>query len=361
MSNLTEKSDRAEPATATTEPEVTPMEAAAEVRRLGQGIWVSSILQTAAQLRLADCIEDEPMPVEELAAKAGVDEHALIRLLRALAAHGVFADVGGQRYRHTEYSRALRVDNPHSVRSLLLLAASEWNWAVWQNLPGNVTTGNAAFTEHYGKDLYRYFAEDDPGAGAVFDESMSEAGKWSSIPIARMLDLTDVRVIADVGGGQGGLLRTVLERNPLLGGVLIDRDQVVAQADPVLLAGQLADRTQVIAADIRLEVPASADLYLLRQVMHIWDDETCVRILRNCVDRAVPGARVVMIEHVLSDGPQPNSPFSTLIDLVMMLIGSGRERTTEEFAELAQQAGLEFLGVRRGAMPFGLIETKLPG
>lgn len=337
-----------------------PAEAAAEVRRLGQGIWVSGILQAAAQLKLADLIDDEPVPVDELAARLGVDPGALLRLLRAMVAHGLFADVGGRRFVHTDYSRVLRTDSPHSVVNLLLLAASEWNWVVWQNLGANVRSGRPAFVEHYGKDLYRYFAEDDAEAGAVFNRSMSEAGQWTSRPIAGILDLTGVRTVADVGGGQGGLLKAVLERSPTLRGVLIDSAEVVGQVDPALRAEPLSGRVTITAADIRTAVPAAADLYLLRQVMHIWDDETCSTILRNCAEHAPSGAHIVLIEHVLRDGPQPNSTFSTLIDLVMMLIGNGRERTGEDFAAVIHKAGLEFVGVTPTRTPFGMVEARVP-
>jgi hypothetical protein len=314
-----------------------------------------------AQLRLADLIDEEPVAVADLAAQVGADQRALLRLLRALVAHGVFVHAGDQRFGHNEYSRTLRTDAPHSVLNLLLLAASEWNWVVWQNLTGAVKSGRPAFLDHYGKDLYRYFAEDDAEAGEVFNKSMSESGQWSSVPVAHALDVSGVTTVADVGGGQGGLLKAVLELHPALRGVLVDRDQVVEEADPELTAGSLSDRVEVLAADIRTSVPAVAELYLLRQVMHIWDDETCSAILRNCVKDAKPGARVILVEHVIEDGTEPNSTFSTLIDLVMMGIGSGRERTAQEFAGVIENAGLEFVGTTRTRTPFRLVEARLPG
>jgi C-methyltransferase len=335
-------------------------EAAATVRQLGQGVWVSGILQAATQLGLADMIDDKPVSVEELATRAGVDTRSLRRLLRALVPQGVFAYAGDDSFEHSEQSRALRADAPHGVRNLLLLASSEWNWVVWRNLAQAVRTGRPAFAEHYGKDLYQYFAQDNPEAGAIFNKSMTESAQWTNNPVAAALDVTGVETVADVGGGQGGLLTTVLRRHPALTGVLIDRDQVVAHPDPALLAEPLADRVRIEAADVRTSVPASAELYLLRQVMHIWDDDTATAILRNCVAGAPAGARVVLVEHVIEERAEANQPFSTLIDLVMMLIGPGRERTEPEFAALLHAAGLEHVATHRTPTPFRLIEGRLP-
>lgn len=344
-----------------TDPGQAPMAVAAELRRRGQEMWASAIIQAAGQLRLADIVGDDPVGYTELAAKAGADPAALLRLLRALAAYGIFRTDDGIRFAHTPASLMLREGVPGSVLNLNLLGASEWNWTIWARLAEAVRTGSAVFPAAYGKDLYRYFAEDAPEAGEVFNKAMSESGQWTSEPVAAALGLRQGAAVADVGGGQGGLLRLLLERNPGASGFLVDSEPVLAHADAALREGPLADRCRLVPADIRQAVPAVADVYILRQVMHIWQDEDVTAILGNCRASARSGARVVLVEHVVSGDGKPNSTFTTLIDLQMMLLGLGRERTGDEFAALFRAAGLEFSGITPLAGPLDLIEGRLPG
>ncbi|HLJ99892.1 MAG TPA: methyltransferase [Streptosporangiaceae bacterium] len=343
-----------------TSPDQQPFAVAAELRRAGQQMWTSAIIEAAAELRLADLIDEEPAGYREVAVKAGADPDAMLRLLRALAAHGIFAPAGADAFVHTPASRMLRTQEPGSVLNLSLLGAAQWNWAIWSRLTDSVRTGTPVFPALFGKDLYRYFAEDNPRAGAIFNRAMAESGQWTSGPIAHALDLTGAGVVADIGGGHGGLLRLLLERHPHVVGILVDSASVLAQADPELSGGELAGRSALVPADIRESVPAVADVYVLRQVMHIWTDEECVRILRNVAAAARPGARIVLAEHVMADDGQRDSTYTTLIDLQMMLLGLGRERTGSEFAALMQAAGLEFSGTTPLSAPLQLVEGRAP-
>jgi 2-polyprenyl-3-methyl-5-hydroxy-6-metoxy-1,4-benzoquinol methylase len=338
-----------------------PYAAAAEMRRVGMAMWSSAIIQAAGELRLADAIGDEPVSVEDLAAKTGADPDTLLRLLRALAAHGIFqSDVDG-RYSHTQFSHTMRSDVPGSVLNLNLLGAAEWNWVIWSRLGDAVKTGEAIFPAHYGKGLYPYFEQDNPEAGSVFNRAMSESGQWTSAPVAEALDLSKATTVVDVGGGQGGLLRLLMEKNPHISGVLLDRPQVVGYADPALRdGGALASRATITATDIRESVPAAGDVYVLRQVMHIWDEKTCVAILRNCAEKALPGARIVLVEHIVNEGETRNSTYTTLVDLQMMLLGLGRERTEKEFADLMRQAGWQYDGLVPTSAPLHLVGGFLP-
>jgi C-methyltransferase len=337
-----------------------PFMAAAEMRRLGMTMWSSAIIQAAGQLRLADKVNDKPVSVDELASATGADPDSLLRLMRSLAAHGIFQRHADGRFSHTVPSRTMRSDVPGGVLNLNLLGASEWNWIIWSRLGEAVRTGQAVFPAHYGKDLYRYFNEDNSEAGGVFNRAMSESGQWTTQPVAETLDLTKAATVADVGGGQGGLLRALMERNPHIWGILLDRPQVIEYADQALREGPLAARCTVTPADIREEVPDAADVYILRQVMHIWNTETCAAILRNCAASAMPGARIVLVEHVISGGEQRDSTYTTLVDLQMMLLGLGRERTEQEFAELFRQAGWEFRGITYTPSPLQLVEGFRP-
>jgi hypothetical protein len=323
-------------------------------------MWSSGLVQAATELRLADPVDDEPVSAAQLAARTGTHPQALLRLMRALVSHGFFASTADELFSHTEYSRALREDAPGSVRNLTLLANSEWNWQVWARVADAVRSGSAVFPTVYGKDLYQYFRDDNQAAAVVFNRAMSESGRWTTGPIVGALDFTGVQTVADVGGGQGGLLTGVLEHQPQLTGVLLDSDGVLAQVNPALRGdGELAGRAALLPADIRKSVPVAADLYLMRQVMHIWDDETCVQILRNCAESAKGQARIVLVEHVVTEGAEPNPTFTTLLDVLMMLIGSGQERTERQFAALLDAAGFDFVGVTRIHAPLALVEGVL--
>ncbi|MCD7445164.1 methyltransferase [Streptomyces lincolnensis] len=341
-------------------PGTTVFGAAADVRRLTQAMWSSAIIQAAAQLGLADLIGDDPVGTAELAGKCGADPGALRRLMRALAAHGIFHRTADGRYEHTAFSRSLVTTVPGSVSNIAMLAGSGWNWTMWARLADAVRSGESLFPAHYGRTLYEYFAEVEPGEGEVFNRAMSESSRWTSGPVADALDLTGVSVVADVAGGQGSLLRTLLERNPDLSGVLLDSPEVLRQADPALREGPLAARCRLVPTDIRQAVPAEADVYLLRQVTHIWENDVCVSVLRNCAHSARPGARVVLVDHLIEEGPEPNSTFSTLLDLLMMLVGTGGERTESEFAELFARAGLRYDGVVRIPSPLTLVTASVP-
>ncbi len=338
--------------------------AAATAREMAAAHWSAAIIQAAVQLGIVDAVaDDDKTGLASIAEATGCPPDRVLRIMRALNALGFFANVGDHQYVHTDRSRALLADVPFSVRNLVLLGGSEWNWVVWSGLAGSIASGTPAFTSHYGKSLYEYFGQDNPEEGAVFNRSMSESGKWTTPIVVQALDLTGVASLADVGGGQGGLLHALLERHPDVRGTLVDGPSVIAQADPALSNSPLVERATLVASDIRNSVPVTADLFVLRQVMHIWDDETCVDVLRNCVAGCEAGTRVVLIEHLLSDEPAadpPNSVFSTQIDLLMMLIGTGRERTLEDFRTLLGRAGMEFVQVQRTNTPFSLIEGVIP-
>ena len=340
-------------------------DAAARARQMAAAHWSAAIIQAAVQLQIVDALDDgEPTSLDTIAQRTNCPPDRVLRLMRALVAMGYFAHLGGKLYVHTDLSRALLADTPFSVRNLVLLGGSAWNWVAWNGLSDSVRDGEPAFTQHYGKSLYEYFAQDNPEAGAVFNRSMSESGRWTTPAVVEALDVSGVSEIADIGGGQGGLLAAVLERHPQLRGQLVDNAPVIAQADPRLRAEPLAARCSLVAADIRQSVPVTADLFVLRQVMHIWDDDTCARLLRNCVAGCPAGTRVVLVEHLLTDdsaADPPNPVFSTQIDLLMMLIGGGRERTLANFRSVFEQAGLTFARVQPTSTPFALIEGVVPG
>ncbi|WP_405164825.1 methyltransferase [Nocardia sp. NBC_01499] len=314
-------------------------------------------VHAAAKLRVADVIDDKPVHIRDLAAKLGVHERSLDRLLRALAAFGVFHTDGDDRYGHSRTSRVLRANEPNTMLYLLLMSASEWNIRSWQGLADTVRTGKPAFRRIYGKDIFDYFATDDPESGERFHKAMSVLNGTTIDAIAEELELPGAKRVADIGGGQGTLLSAVLRRNPSLHGILFDLEQAMADLD-ASLSGEFADRCTVVAGDARRHVPVSADVYILKHVLHMWGDDTAIEVLRNIAAVAHRGARVIVAEQTISD--DPSAAYTLLMDLQMLATMYGGERTEEQFAELFDQAGLQYRGKTPTRSAVVLLEGVVP-
>ncbi|MDH2429201.1 methyltransferase [Sphaerisporangium sp. TRM90804] len=321
------------------------------------GKEISGAVVAAAELRLADAIGDEPVPVEELATKVGADPDALFRLMRALTTLGLFRASGERSFAHTELSAGLRSDAPERLLDMILLEGAEWGWKLSSRLAEPVRTGKPLFPEIYGKDLFSYFMEDEPEAGQVFDRAMTAISESAVGPIVDALDVTGVRKVVDVGGGQGSVVRAILQRNPGLSGVVFDIEPALGDAHAELRDGELSSRTELIAGDCRESVPVTADLYLFRHVLHMWDDEGAARILRNVAASAAPGARVVAIEQLVTEGP--DGQYVALLDLHMLAVGGGRARSELDFARLFEKAGLRLTRVTPTSAGDQLVEAEV--
>lgn len=318
------------------------------------GKEVSAAVVAAAELRLADHVGDSPADVTELASRAGADPDALLRLMRALTTLGIFRAVGERRFAHTELSRAMRSNRPERVHDMVLLEGAEWGWKLSSRLAEAVRTGEPLFPKIYGKDLFSYFMEDEPAAGRVFDRAMTAISEAAVGPIADALDVTGVQTVVDIGGGQGSVIRALLRRHPDLQGAVFDIESAVADAHQELRDGDLASRCRLVAGDCRDSVPVPADLYLIRHVLHMWEDQTCVGILRNCAAAANPGARVVVIEQLITEGA--GGQYVALLDLHMLAVGGGRARTRQDFSRLFEEAGIGLNRVVQTASGDQLVE-----
>lgn len=319
------------------------------------GKEISGAVVAAAELRIADAVGEEPTPVTELARIVGADPDALYRLMRALTTLGIFQEVDERTFAHSELSAGLRSEAPEKLADMVLLEGAEWGWRMSSGMAEAIRSGQPLFPAIYGKDLFSYFMEDEPEAGQVFDRAMTAITEASLGPITEALDLTGVTTVVDVGGGQGSLLRTVLERNPDAQGVLLEVEPVIGEAHEDLRSGTLSARCQLVPGDCRESIPVAADMYLFRHVLHMWDDETGVQILRNCAASARPNSRIVVIEQLLSDGP--DGQYAALMDLHMLAVGGGRFRSVQDFARLLQQAGLRLQNVTTISSGDSLVEA----
>lgn len=309
--------------------------ARAALLRIGFGFAAAQALTVAAELGIADLLAHGPQTVEALAAATKTDPGALKRLLRLLAAQGIFAEDPSGRFVQTPLGDALQADAPGSPRDFLRMIGRE-PFVAWARLIDAVRTGRPSFEQVFGAPRFAWL-DRNPGAAALFQAAMVALGDDVIEPIVAACDFADTRLVVDVGGGHGRLLSAVLAAHPQVEGVLFDLPGGVAAAEAG--AGGPLPRCRLEAGDFFEKVPPGGDAYLLKKVLHDWPDEDAVRILVNCRRAMAPGGRVLVAETVIPPGNGPD-PIKVM-DVNMLVVTGGRERTTEEFATLFAQAGLK--------------------
>ncbi|WP_251096780.1 methyltransferase [Streptomyces sp. Caat 7-52] len=329
------------------------------LRELVFGAACAAAVRAAARLGVADALGDAPMTVESLAAAVRTEPKPLRRLLRALSCYGVFAERPDGTFAHTEMSRLLRVDDPNSLRDISLWCTEPWTWDAWPKLDHAVRTGRNVVEELYGKEFFGYLNEDAPESADVFNRAMTTSSEQSARDVAALLDLSGSKSVADLGGGQGHVVASLLDKYPAMRGYLLDLPRVVENALPRLReGGDLADRMCIVPGDIREAVPVEADVYIIKNILE-WDDESTARLLRNVVGAGGPGARVVVIENLVDD--TPSMRFSTAMDLLLLLNVGGAKHTTDSMTGRLRAAGLEVGDVQPVNPYLHAFDCKVPG
>jgi C-methyltransferase len=327
---------------------IVPVEKIDTIRRIEQlavGAGLAAIVQTAIKLGLPDAFDEGTITVEELAKTAEAPPGTLARLLRALTVHGVFEEVEPGVYAHSDLSRYLREDAPIPIKYLVLWMGAAWTWEAWPRLTDAVRTGKAVIPDIYGKDFYSYLGAEGAAGMGDFMKAMTAITALSAAPIVDGFDLSDVRSVADIAGGQGRLLVELMERFPHVSGTLFDLETVVANADPKLLpGGALADRTTIVHGDLYDKVPVDVDLYILKNILDAPNQQSD-RALVNIRESAKPGAKVVIVD-ALMDASDEELRVTTLVDLFLLLNVGGARHNTKEFEILFEKAGLTFTGIK---------------
>ena len=313
----------------------------------------SAALATVARLGVADHLADGPRAAAQLADAVDVDADALHRVLRALVLERLFALDRRGRFRLTAAGQRLRTDHPESMRAWVVYFHTRSNQAAWSELDDVVRTGQPAFPRRFGTSVWTWF-DDHPGEGRLFASAMRRLTELDAPGIVAAFPWPREGIVCDLAGGQGTLLARVLEANPGLEGVLVERPLVLAEAGPLLIGRGLADRVALTPGDLFGGVVASADVYLLKNVLHDWDDDACVRILRTARAAMSPGSTLVVVE-LLQERNRPRYPTS-LTDLQMMVVcDGGRERSAAELQALLRTAGLAPGAVHTTATGTGLV------
>jgi hypothetical protein len=317
-----------------------PGTAEMELSRMIVGSWVTQAIYVAAEIGIADLLAGGPKTAAELSRKARTHEGSLYRLLRALASVGIFRQDAEGRFLLTPMAKLLCNDAPGSKRSLAIMAGAEF-YRSWGMLLSSVHTGEAAFGKVFGKTFFQYM-EANPGRWRMFDAAMNGIHDAETVPVLSAYDFQPFRTIVDVGGGNGMALATILLRHREAQGVLFDLPEVAVRAREVVNGAGVSSRLRIVGGDFFASVPASGDAYMLRHVIHDWEDREAVAILRKCRDAMNPGGRVLVVETVIPTGNDPC--FGKWLDLMMLVVG-GRERTEGQYREIFSAAGLRLTRV----------------
>jgi len=306
------------------------------LRQTFAGAWVTQGIACAAELGLADLLSQGPRTASELAERTRTHAGSLYRILRALASVGIFAEDARGRFRLTPLAALLCTDSPATQRAYAMMMGTEFH-AAWGNLLHSARTGKPGFQKRFNGSFFQYLVE-HPNRHRVFDAAMTAVHGSETRPMLDAYDFGRFRHVVDVGGGNGLLLSALLKEHPRLKGTLFDLPAVVRRAAPALTVPPLATRCRVKGGDFFRGVPRGADAYVLRHVIHDWEDAAAVRILRNCGKAMGRQGRLLIVESVIPSGNAP--AFAKWLDLMMLLVG-GRERTRDEYDALFQAAGLK--------------------
>jgi len=325
----------------------------AELMQLVNAFRASRAVHVVAELGIADLLKDGPRKAEELAAATSTHPRALYRILRTLAAVGVFHEGSERTFSLTEVGQCLRSDAPDPVYAWTRFVGRPYSWQTWGELLQSVRTGESVFRHVHGCEAFEYRAR-HPEENLLYDRAQAEISRGISDAVAKSYDFSAFKRVVDVGGGQGGLLVRVLQVWENLRGVLFDQPQVVANADKVLAAAGVLDRCEIVGGSFFDSIPAGADGYLMKAIVHNWDDEASIRVLRNIREAMRPDGKLLIVERVVG-GPNEDLE-AKLSDLQMMVALGGLERTLEEFTGLFDASGFRLARVVPTGTRYGIIE-----
>lgn len=309
---------------------------------MGIGYWVSRLVYVAARLGLADYLAGGPKSAAELAEATQTHAPSLHRVMRALAGLGVLSEDDNHRFALTPLGGALKTGAPGSARSTILALAGEWWWRGWEQFDYSLATGGTGMQKAFGMSVFEYLAS-HPQDASYFNEAM--VGFHSDEPpaVASTFDFSPFGTVVDVGGGTGNLLATILDRHSGVRGTLCELPHVVNAARTALEARGLGDRVAVASIDFFKDVPPGGDAYILSHVLHDWTEAECLTILGNCRAAMKAGGRLLIVETVLPAGNAPHP--GKLLDIAMLVMPGGQERTEAEYDALLSKAGFRLMRV----------------
>jgi SAM-dependent methyltransferase len=327
--------------------------AAAQLLQMIKGYWVSQIVGTLAQLEIADQLAQGPLDCDVLANGIGCEPKATYRLLRASANVGLVSALPDGRFGLTPLGELLRSNVPGSMRDSAIVFTAPGHWLPWGRLAEAVRHGERQTVAALGQELFDYYAT-NPCEGSAFTGTMATHSDPIAEELAQTLDTSAVTHVVDIGGASGTIIGALLEANAALLGTILERADVVPRAEAALAERGLSSRCRVIEGDFFKSVP-EADLFILKYIVHDWDDQQSVKLLSNCARALRPNGRVILIEWVMPEHGKPSA--AALSDLNMLVLLPGRERTASEFAELFRASGLQLDRISGIASSMHMIEA----
>ena len=311
-------------------------------------------IYVAAKLGISDLLADGPKTVDELASATNTDAPSLYRVLRALSSLGVYFESENETFSLTTYAELLRSDSPKSLRDMAIFMGEEWHWNVWGKTLFSVQTGKPAWPEVNGLDAFPYL-QANPDKARIFDRAMSSLSSLAIKAVVDGYDFSGVETLVDIAGGQGRLLTGILALNPSMRGLLFDLPHVLEGAREVVSSSTAAERVEFVSGDFFESVPGGGDAYIMKHIIHDWDDERAITILKNIKQAMNTGGRVLLVESVIEPANQPD--FGKLMDIEMLVSPGGKERTEEEYKELFAKAGLRLTRIVKTQSPYSVIEA----
>lgn len=299
------------------------------------GAWASSAVSALAKLGVPDHLDSGPKTVAELAAATGSKEDLLYRLMRATASVGILSEGPDGKFSQTPMSAVLRKDGRPRLRHIAMFNSDEWHVRGWGKLDETVRTGERKVEEICGMPMFEFFPK-NPEIGATFHHAMTDMSTLEAQPVADAYDFSGIGTLMDVAGGHGLLLATVLARYPGMKGIVYEMPSVVDSAaggptEPV------KDRVTFVKGNMFESVPAGADAYMMKYIIHDWPDDVCIGILKRCRAGVNPGGKLLVVDAVVPLGGEFH--MSKMMDLEMMLFPGGKERTEAEFRALFAASG----------------------
>ena len=316
--------------------------------------WAGRTIYIAAKIGLADHLADGPRTVEHLAAATKTHAASLYRICRALAGVEVLRETAPRTFELTEFGNALRTNVDGSLRASAIVELGDDHYAAWENLLHSVKTGETAFDAKFKMPIWKFY-ETHPENGSNFDRCMVELTGAIHQAILEAYDFSPFRHLTDVGGGHGALVAAILNEYPDLRGTVFDQPYVADGARKTFAENNLRQRTAAVGGDFFESVPAGADLYTMKFIIHDWDDARCVRILKNIRKGIVENGKLLIFDTVVPEGNEPH--FGKFFDLNMLVMTGGQERTEKEFAALLRQGGFHLARVVPTESVISLVEA----
>lgn len=302
------------------------------------GMWITGCIKTAAELNIADHLEAGPQTISSLAKKTDSQEKPLYRIMRALSSVGIFEELENKTFRLNDFGATLLTGVPGTVKDFVIANLSE-HFPGFMKLTYCAQTGKVPFEHVHGMNLWEYYKE-YPELGANFGRGMTGLSNMELSGIIKTYDFSPYKTVVDVGGGNGIMMYAILNATSGSSGIIFDEEHVIADTIR-LMPENMKERCSVATGNFFDKVPAGADLYTMKWIIHDWNDDECIQILKNCCEAMPKGARLLIIDAVIPDDSQNKPHPAKLLDIVMMACITGRERTLSEFKELIEKAGLQ--------------------